>query len=177
MEKKWYVVYAQSGYEEKAKAALLDRIDKYKKEEAFGDILIPKEDVVELKKGTKQTSSRRFFPGYMFVQMVMNEENWHIVKDTTYISGFIGNTSNPMPVSEDEVSRINKQMAQGAEKPKPKFNYAVGEEVKVMDGPFNGFNGTVEDVNEDKGKLKVLVSIFGRPTPVELDFVQVEKMN
>ena len=175
MEKKWYVINVHSGYEEKAKTALLDRIQRLKKEEYFGDILIPKENIIELKKGTKQTSSRRFFPGYMFIQMALDEATWHIVKNINHISGFVGNTQRPLPVSEEEVKKITQQMVSGAEKPKPKFNFDIGEDVRVVDGPFSNFNGTVEEVNEDKGKLKVLVSIFGRPTPVELDFVQVEK--
>jgi transcriptional antiterminator NusG len=175
VDKKWYVVNCHSGYEEKAKNALIDRVQKAKLADFFGDVLIPKEDVVEMKKGTKQTSSRRFFPGYMFVQMVLNENTWHIVKNTSHISGFVGNTKTPLPITEDEVNKITQQMVTGAEKPRPKFNFDLGEEIRVTDGPFSNFNGTVEEVNEDKGKLKVLVSIFGRPTPVELDFGQVEK--
>lgn len=172
---KWYVVNCRSGYEEKAKNALIERIDKFNQKDLFGDILIPKEEVVELKRGQKKTSSRRFFPGYMFVQMELTDETWHTVRDTSHISSFIGASSKPLPVTEDEVKRVTQQMATGAEKPKPKFKFEEGEEIRVIDGPFSNFNGTVEEVNEDKGKLKVLVSIFGRPTPVELDFVQVEK--
>ncbi|MEC9283604.1 MAG: transcription termination/antitermination protein NusG [Bdellovibrionota bacterium] len=174
-EMKWYIVNAHSGYEEKAKKGLEERIRNASKEEDFGEILIPKEDVVELKNGAKKQSSRRFFPGYMFIQMNMTQETWHVVKDTTYISGFVGNGSTPSPVTEEEVKRVTNQMATGAEKPRPKFTFEVGEEVKVVDGPFSNFNGSVEYVDADKGKLKVLVSIFGRPTPVELDYIQVEK--
>lgn len=174
---KWYVINCHSGYEEKAKNALTERVNKAGLDAEFGEVLIPKEEVVELKKGQKKTSSRRFFPGYMFIQMNLSDEAWHVVKNTTYISGFVGNGSKPMPIQEDEVKRITQQMATGAEKPRPKFRFDEGEEVRVVDGPFSNFNGTVEEVNEDKGKLKVLVSIFGRPTPVELDFVQVEKIS
>ncbi|MFK8137840.1 MAG: transcription termination/antitermination protein NusG [Bdellovibrionales bacterium] len=176
MDMKWYIVNAHSGYEEKAKKGLLERIRKSQKEDSFGDILIPTEDVVELKKGAKKTSSRRFFPGYMFIQMSLSEETWHIVKGTTYISNFIGNGSKPLPVSEEEVQKITNQMTSGAEKPRPKYTFDLGEEVRVVDGPFSNFNGSVEQVDADKGKLKVLVSIFGRPTPVELDYIQVEKL-
>ena len=172
---KWYVVNAHSGYEEKAKKALEERIRNAAKEDAFGEILIPKEDVIELKNGAKKQSSRRFFPGYMFIQMSLNEETWHLVRGTNHISGFIGNGSTPSPVSEEEVKKVTNQMATGAEKPRPKFNFDVGEEVKVVDGPFSNFSGAVEYVDADKGKLRVLVSIFGRPTPVELDYIQVEK--
>lgn len=177
MEMKWYIVNAHSGYEEKAKQGLLERIRRASKEDSFGEILIPTEDVVELKQGAKRKSSRKFYPGYMFIQMSLSEETWHIVKGTNYISGFIGNGATPSPVPEQEVQRITQQMAGNAEKPRPKHNFSVGEEVKVIDGPFSNFNGSVEEVNEDKAKLKVLVSIFGRPTPVELDYVQVEKLS
>lgn len=176
MEMNWYIVNAHSGYEEKAKKGLEDRIRRASQEESFGEILIPKEDVVELRNGAKRQSSRRFFPGYMFIQMNMNEETWHTVKDTTYISGFVGNGNVPSPVGEEEVKKITSQMTTGAEKPRPKFTFEVGEEVMVIDGPFSNFNGAVEYIDADKGKLKVLVSIFGRPTPVELDYIQVEKV-
>lgn len=172
---KWYIVNANSGYEEKAKKGLEERIRRAGMDEQFGEILVPKEDVVELRNGAKRQSSRRFFPGYMFIQMNMTEETWHVVKGTTYISGFIGNGSTPSPVSEEEVKRVTSQISTGGEKPRPKFTFEVGEEVKVIDGPFSNFNGSVEQVDADKGKLKVLVSIFGRPTPVELDYIQVEK--
>ncbi len=176
MEMKWYVVNCRSGYEDKARGALIERITQANKKDLFGEVLIPKEDVVELKKGEKKTSSRKFFPGYMFVQMVLNDDTWYLVKGTTHISSFVGGNNRPVAVSEQDVLRITQQMVTGAEKPKPKFKFDVGEEVRVIDGPFSNFNGQVEDVNLDKGKLKVSVSIFGRPTPVELDFVQVEKL-
>jgi len=174
VEKKWYVVNVATGGEATAKSAIEERIKALKKEEFFGDILIPAENVVELVKGQKQTRSRKFFPGYIFVQMVMNEQTWHLVTSASKVTGFIGG-SKPQPVPEEEVLRVTQQMATGAEKPKPKVKFSVGESVTVIDGPFSNFSGTVEEINEEKGKVKVLVSIFGRPTPVELDFIQVEK--
>jgi transcriptional antiterminator NusG len=130
--------------------------------------------VVELVKGQKQTRSRKFFPGYIFIQMALNEDTWHLVKSASKVTGFVGG-QKPSPVPENEVTKVTQQMAMGAEKPKQKVKFALGESVTVIDGPFSNFNGTVEEINEDKGKVKVLVSIFGRPTPVELDFIQVEK--
>ena len=174
MEKKWYIINVASGSEATAKSAIEERIKSLRKEEFFGEILIPAENVVELVKGQKQTKSRKFFPGYMFVQMFMNEQTWHLVQGTSKVTGFIGG-SKPKPVPEDEVLRVTQQMATGAEKPKQKVKFAMGENVTVVDGPFSNFAGTVEEINEEKGKVKVLVSIFGRPTPVELDFIQVEK--
>jgi len=174
-EKKWYIVNTQTGQEGKAKMALEERVKTQKMEDLFGEVLIPSENVVELVKGEKKTTSRKIFPGYMFVQMILNERTWHLVKDTSKVTGFVGNSTNPAPVPQEEVERINRQVAMGAEKPKPKIKFSEGESVRVIDGPFSNFNGTVEEINMEKGKVKVLVSIFGRPTPVELDFVQVEK--
>lgn len=174
VEKKWYIINVATGSEATAKSAIEERIRSLKREEFFGDILIPSENVIELVKGQKQTKSRKFFPGYMFVQMVMNEQNWHLVQGASKVSGFIGG-SKPQEVPEHEVARVTLQMATGAEKPKPKVRFAVGENVTVVDGPFSNFTGTVEEINEEKSKVKVLVSIFGRPTPVELDFIQVDK--
>jgi transcriptional antiterminator NusG len=174
VEKKWYIANTNTGSEGTAKAAIEERIRSLKKEEFFGDILIPAENVVELVKGQKQTRSRKFFPGYIFINMVMNDETWHLVKGASKVTGFVGGQT-PAQVPEHEVSRVTQQMATGAEKPKNKVKFAIGEGVTVIDGPFSNFNGTVEEINEDKGKVKVLVSIFGRPTPVELDFIQVEK--
>ncbi|MEO5668496.1 MAG: transcription termination/antitermination protein NusG [Bdellovibrionota bacterium] len=173
---KWYIVHAQSGLENKAKTALLERAKRLGKEDFFGEVLIPTESVVELKKGQRKSSQRRFLPGYMLVQMVLNEETWHIVKDTPRISGFIGNARNPPPVPEAEVLRISSQMEEGAAKPVAKYSFKDGDTVRVIDGPFSNFNGTVEEVKPEKNKLRVLVSIFGRATPVELDFIQVERM-
>lgn len=174
MNKKWYIVNTQSGCEATAKTAIENRINSNNMAESFGDILIPTENVVELVKGQKKTRAKKFFPGYIFVNMDMNEQTWHIVKGASKVSGFIGG-HKPQEVSETELKRITQQIEVGAERPKPKINFDVGENVVIIDGPFNTFNGTVEDVNEEKGKLRVLVSIFGRPTPVELDYIQVEK--
>ena len=142
----------------------------------FGDILVPEEQVVELVKGKKKTSSRKFFPGYMLVQMVMNEDSWHIVKDTPKITGFVGDATQPVPLMPEEVERILSQVAEGAAAPKSRVKFEEGQAVKVVDGPFADFNGTVDDVKPEKGKLRVLISIFGRATPVELDFIQVERI-
>ena len=175
MDKKWYIVNTQSSCENTAKTAIEKRIKDHSMEEFFGDILIPSENVVELIKGKKKERARKFFPGYIFVNMVLNDKTWHLVRGSSKVTGFVGSQDKPSAVPEDEVARVTKQMAQGAEKPKPKISFDVGQNVVVIDGPFANFNGTVEDINEEKGKVKVSVSIFGRPTPVELDFVQVEK--
>lgn len=172
---RWYVVHTYSGYEQKAKLALKERIKQHKMEKQFGDVLIPSENVIELVRGEKKTTSRKFFPGYMLVKMILNESTWHLVKSTPKITGFVGNAVTPPAVPEEEVARITNQMAEGTLKPRPKVQFEEGEQVRVVDGPFVNFNGVVEEVKPDKGKLRVLVSIFGRSTPVELDFVQVEK--
>jgi transcriptional antiterminator NusG len=178
MDKKWYIVNTQTGCEATAKTAIEERIRSAKMEEFFGQILIPSENVVELVKGQKQTKSRKFFPGYMFIQMFLNDETWHLVKHSSKVTGFVGGAkTRPPEVPEAEVLRVTQQMAGVAEKPRQKVKFSVGENVTVVDGPFSTFNGTVEEINEDKAKVKVLVSIFGRPTPVELDFIQVEKNN
>lgn len=176
MAKKWYVVHTYSGYENKVKAALEERINVLHKEEYFGEILVPTERVIEMVKGRKKTSNRKFFPGYIIVNMDLNEETWHIVKNTPKVTGFVGGTTQPTPISEDEVRKITYQIEEGAVKPKPKVVFEKGENIRVVEGPFINFNGVVEQVKPDKGKLKVLVSIFGRPTHVELDFIQVEKV-
>lgn len=174
-EHKWYVVHTYSGYEQKAKLALLERIKQNKMDNLFADVLIPSENVIELVRGEKKTTSRKFFPGYMLVKMILNDTTWHLVKSTPKITGFVGNAINPPAVPEEEVSRITNQMTEGTLKPRPKVQFEEGESVRVIDGPFVNFNGVVEEVKADKGKLRVMVSIFGRSTPVELDFVQVEK--
>lgn len=177
-ERNWYVVHTYSGYEHKVKASLEERVRGLSNPELFGEILVPSEKVVELVKGKKKTSSRKFFPGYILVNMLLNDETWHIVKATPKVTGFVGGALDPSsvpPISEDEVRDITHQMEEGAVKPKPKVLFEEGEQVKVVDGPFSDFNGVVEEVKADKGKLRVLISIFGRATPVELDFVQVEK--
>jgi transcription termination/antitermination protein NusG len=173
-DKKWYIVNCQTSCEAIAKTAIQERITSQQMQDLFGDILIPAENVVELVKGKKATRAKKFFPGYIFVQMVMNEKTWHLVKNSAKVTGFIGGSA-PKPVPEAEVQRVNQQMAQGAEKPKVKASFSIGDAVTVVDGPFSNFNGTVEEINEEKAKVKVSVSIFGRPTPVELDFIQVDK--
>lgn len=176
MEKKWYIINVQTGCENTAKTAIEERIRALKQEEAFGEILIPAESVVQLVKGQKQTKSKKFFPGYIFVNMYLSDETWHLVRNASKVTGFVGGTkTRPPEVPESEVRRVTQQMSMGAEKPRSKIKFAIGESVTVVDGPFSNFAGTVEEVNDEKGKVKVLVSIFGRPTPVELDFVQVEK--
>lgn len=174
-EFKWYVVHTYSGYEQKAKLALNERIRQFKMETSFSEVLIPSENVIELVRGEKKTTSRKFFPGYMLVKMILNDNTWHLVKSTPKITGFVGNAVRPPAVPEEEVARITNQMTQGTLKPRPKVQFEEGESVRVVDGPFVNFNGVVEEVKPEKGKLRVLVSIFGRSTPVELDFVQVEK--
>jgi transcriptional antiterminator NusG len=172
---KWYVVHTYSGFEQKAKLALLERIRQQKMDSYFNEVLIPSENVIELVRGEKKTTSRKFFPGYMLVKMILNDNTWHLVKSTPKITGFVGNAISPPAVPEEEVMRIANQMTEGTLKPRPKVQFEEGENVRVIDGPFVNFNGVVEEVKPDKGKLRVLVSIFGRSTPVELDFVQVEK--
>ncbi len=172
---KWYVVNAYSGFEIKAMKALQERIRQFNLEDFFGDIQVPQETVVELVRGQKKTSNRKFFPGYILVQMIMNEDTWHLVKETPKVSGFVGDKTDPVPMEEDEVRRVLGQIEEGSASPRSRMKFEEGETVKVIDGPFAEFNGTVEEVKPEKGKLKVLISIFGRATPVELDFVQVEK--
>ena len=176
MSKKWYVVHAYSGFEKSVQRALADRIARQNMQEKFGQILVPVEEVVEMKSGQKNTSERKFFPGYVLVEMDMDEQSWHLVKNTPKVTGFVGGTATkPTPISEREVQNILQQIQDGVEKPRPKVLFEVGESVRVKDGPFVEFIGNVEDVNYDKSKLRVSVTIFGRSTPVELEFSQVEK--
>ena len=174
MAKKWYGVHTYSGFENKVRLSLQERVKNLGLDEFFGDVLIPSETVVELKKGEKKTSSRKFFPGYILVNMELNDETWHVVKETSKVTGFVGG-NNPFPIPDEEVAKITRRMEEGAEKPRPKVQFEVGETVRVVDGPFLNFAGVVEDVRPEKGKLRVMVSIFGRATPVELEFMQVEK--
>ena len=174
MALKWYGVHTYSGFENKVKLSLAERIKQLEMEEFFGEIMIPCETVVELKKGEKKTSSRKFFPGYILVKMELTDETWHLVKETSKVTGFVGGNT-PFPIADEEVNKITRRMEEGAEKPRPKVLFEVGETVRVVDGPFLNFSGVVEDVKPDKGKLRVTVTIFGRATPVELEFMQVEK--
>ena len=176
VELKWYIVHTYSGFENKVKASLEERIKTLGQESFFGKILVPTEKVVELKKGLKKTSSRKFYPGYIMVQMVLNEETWHTVRNTAKVTGFVGGGTMPSPVPDDEAERIIRQMEEGISKPKPKYQFEQGDQVRVIDGPFNNFQGIVDEVKPDKEKLRVLITIFGRATPVELDFIQVNKI-
>jgi transcriptional antiterminator NusG len=176
MAKRWYVVHAFSGFEKQVQRSLAERIERAGMQDLFGDILVPTEEVVEMKGGQKRRSDRKFFPGYVLVEMEMNEETWHLVKEVPKVMGFIGGTSdNPAPITEKEANTILNRVQEGVDKPRPKILFEPGEMVRVIDGPFNDFNGTVEEVNYDKSRLRVAVLIFGRSTPVELDFHQVEK--
>jgi transcription termination/antitermination protein NusG len=173
---RWYVVHAYSGMEKAVERNIRERINRAGMQDKFGDILVPTEEVVEIKNGQKRTSERRFYPGYVLVQMVMNDDTWHLVKHTNKVTGFVGGAKNrPAPISDEEVAKIMGQMEEGTEKPRHKVEFMTGEYVRVKDGPFTDFNGTIEDVNYEKNKVRVSVTIFGRATPVELEFSQVEK--
>jgi len=172
MALKWYGVHTYSGFENKVKLSLIERVKNQGLEELFGEVLIPSETVMELKKGERKTTSRKFFPGYILVNMELNDETWHVVKETSKVTGFVGGNT-PAPITDEEISKITKRVEEGAEKPRPKIQFDVGETVRVIDGPFLNFAGVVEDVKPEKAKLRVMVSIFGRATPVELEFMQV----
>lgn len=177
MAMRWYVVQAYSGFEKQVKRSLEDRIRRESLQEKFGDILVPTEEVVEMRQGQKRSSERKFFPGYVLVQMELDESTWHMVKDTPKVTGFVGGSvGRPHPLTEKEAQAILLQVQEGVEKPRPKISFEVGESVRVVDGPFKDFNGSVEEVNYEKNKLRVSVMVFGRSTPVELDFGQVEKI-
>ncbi|OYW37583.1 MAG: transcription termination/antitermination protein NusG [Hydrogenophilales bacterium 12-61-10] len=176
MSMRWYVVHAYSGFEKSVARNLIERIERAGMKDRFGEIMVPVEEVIEMKGGQKKTAERKFFPGYVLVQMEMDDDTWHLVKSTPKVTGFVGGTATkPAPISEKEVQSIMDQMREGVEKPRPKILFEVGETVRVIDGPFTDFNGNVEEVNYDKSKLRVSVMIFGRATPVELGFGQVEK--
>ncbi len=177
MSKRWYVVHAYSGFEKSVQRALTERIARSGMQDKFGQILVPVEEVLELRGGQKAVSERKFFPGYVLVEMDMDEDSWHLVKSTPKVTGFVGGSANkPTPISEQEVDKIMQQMQEGVEKPRPKVLFEVGELVRVKEGPFTDFNGSVESVNYEKSRLHVSVTIFGRATPVELEFSQVEKV-
>jgi transcriptional antiterminator NusG len=176
MSMRWYVVHAYSGFEKSVQRALEERIARQGMQDSFGRVLVPVEEVVELKLGQKSISERKFFPGYVLVEMQMNDESWHLVKSTPKVTGFVGGSANkPTPISEKEVEKIMQQIQDGVEKPRPKVLFEPGEIVRVKDGPFTDFHGSVENVNYEKNRLRVSVTIFGRATPVELEFAQVEK--
>jgi transcription termination/antitermination protein NusG len=176
MAQRWYVVHAYSGFEAKVKLSLMERVERAGMEDMFGEILVPTEEVVEMRAGSQRRSERKFFPGYVLVQMEMTDETWHLVKDVPKVLGFIGGTGDrPAPITEKEADALLQRVQEGVEKPRPKILFEPGEVVRVTDGPFNDFNGVVEDVDYDKSRLKVSVLIFGRSTPVDLEFGQVEK--
>jgi transcription termination/antitermination protein NusG len=173
---KWYVVHAYSGMEKAVERNIIERITRSGMESKFGRILVPTEEVVEIKNGQKRTTERKFFPGYVLVEMVMDDESWHLVKHTNKVTGFVGGAKNrPAPISEADVQKIVNQMQEGTDKPRHKVEFDVGEYIRVKEGPFTDFNGTVEEVNYERNKMRVSVTIFGRATPVELEFSQVEK--
>ena len=177
MAMRWYVMHVYSGFEKKAKQAILEKAAKQGLADKFEDILVPTEEVVEMRRGSKVNAERKFFPGYVLVKMEMTDETWHLVRNTPKVTGFLGGGgTRPVPISEAEAQRIMNQVQEGIERPRPSITFEIGEQVRVCDGPFNSFNGLVEEVDEERSRLKVAVSIFGRSTPVELEYTQVEKV-
>lgn len=173
---RWYVIHVYSGFEKKVASSIREQAEQKGLAEDFGEILVPTEEVVEVKRGAKVNSERKFLPGYVLIKMDLSDETWHLVKNTAKVTGFLGARGQPQPISEAEASHILQQVQEGIERPKPSITYEIGEQVRVCDGPFTSFNGFVEDVDEEKSRLKVAVSIFGRATPVELEYSQVEKV-
>ena len=176
MAKQWYIVHTYSGYENKVRESLKQRTEALGMDSEIGEILIPTEDVVEMRDGAKIISKKKFFPGYVLINMEMNDATWHVVKNTPKVTGFVGSGLKPTPLTQEEVDRIINQVSVAAEKPKPKFQFQHGDAVRIIDGPFSNFSGVVDEVNQDRATLKVMVTIFGRSTPVELDFLKVEKL-
>jgi transcriptional antiterminator NusG len=174
---KWYIVHAYSNFEKRVKETILEQAKAQGLEDQFSEVLVPTEDVVEIRRGRKVNAERKFFPGYVLVKMELTDQAYHLIKNTPKVTGFLGSGSKPMPVSEREVARIIGAIEEGVERPKPTIMFEIGEQVKVTDGPFASFNGAVEDVDEERARLKVTVSIFGRATPVELEYSQVEKIS
>ncbi|MFQ3622125.1 MAG: transcription termination/antitermination protein NusG [Acetobacteraceae bacterium] len=174
--KRWYVIHVYSGFEKKVRDAIKEQAAQKGLADKFDDILVPTEEVVEVKRGQKVQSERKFFPGYVLVRMEMTDDTWHLVKNTPKVTNFLGGKGRPSPITDAEAERIVRAVAEGVEKPRPSITFEVGEQVRVTDGPFTSFNGTVEEVDEEKGRVKVSVSIFGRATPVELEYSQVEKV-
>ena len=174
VDKNWYVIHTYSGFEQKVKTSLEEQFERSSSKEALGEIIIPVEDVVEVRKGKKKISSRKFFPGYILISVEMSQDIWYMIKNTAKVTGFLGGGGKPVPLSEEEVKTVKGQISGETSGPKPKFSFGKGENVRVIDGPFVNFNGTVDEVNQGKGKVRIMVSIFGRATPVELEFPQVE---
>ena len=173
---RWYVIHVYSGFEKKVAQAIREQAEQKGMADRFEQILVPTEEVVEVKRGAKVSSERKFFPGYVLIKMDLDDETWHLVKNTAKVTGFLGGRGRPSPISENEAARIMRQVQEGIERPKPSITFEIGEQVRVCDGPFTSFNGTVEEVDEEKARVKVAVSIFGRATPVELEYTQVEKV-
>jgi transcriptional antiterminator NusG len=176
MAMRWYVIHVYSGFEKKVAQSIREQAEQKALAEAFAEILVPTEEVVEVRRGAKVSSERKFLPGYVLIKMDLSDETWHLVKNTAKVTGFLGAKGKPSPISEAEATRIMRQVQEGIERPKPKITFEIGEQVRVSDGPFTSFNGFVEEVDEEKSRLKVAVSIFGRATPVELEYSQVEKV-
>ena len=176
MSKQWYVIHTYSGFERKVKLNIEEQFGHSSYGDRFDEVVIPTEEVVEVRKGKKKVSSRKFFPGYILINVDMNQDIWYMIKNTPKVTGFLGSSADPVPLAGEEVKMIMDQIKGESARPKPKFSFEKGESVRVIDGPFLNFNGVVEDVNQDKGKVKVMVSIFGRATPVELEFPQIERV-
>jgi transcription termination/antitermination protein NusG len=176
MASRWYVIHVYSGFEKKVASAIREQAEQKGVAERFEEILVPTEEVVEVKRGAKVSSERKIFPGYVLIKMDLDDETWHLVKNTAKVTGFLGGRGKPLPISDAEAARIIHQIQEGVERPKPSITFEIGEQVRVSDGPFTSFNGVVEDVDEEKARVKVAVSIFGRATPVELEYSQVEKV-
>ncbi len=176
MASRWYVIHVYSGFEKKVALAIREQAEQKGLGERFEEILVPTEEVVEVKRGAKVSSDRKIFPGYVLIKMDLDDETWHLVKNTAKVTGFLGGRGRPSPISEGEAARIMRQVQEGIERPKPSITFEIGEQVRVSDGPFTSFNGVVEEVDEEKSRIKVAVSIFGRATPVDLEYSQVEKV-
>ena len=176
MASRWYVIHVYSGFEKKVATAIREQAEQKGLADRFEDILVPTEEVVEVRRGAKVASERKIFPGYVLIRMDLDDETWHLVKNTAKVTGFLGGRGKPLPISDAEAGRIMRQIQEGIERPKPSITFEIGEQVRVSDGPFTSFNGVVEEVDEEKSRVKVAVSIFGRATPVELEYSQVEKV-